>query len=330
MSHEIRFEPRNIEDPIQEIAFTELPWMLNMAQLWIDERTTLGSVTQAIKSGFYRKSEKYGYKTDFAVNFNYLKQAVEEAREFAIAKPAEKSGELGDILFLLLHFANGAEISADDVVTHLRVETLSNNQNTKLSLSTRLINSIFRKSSIPSIVEWYKESVGDDNIELLGAMSGDEAPWTLNRKSTEWSDYQQSLVSNWAIVFGTICQYSLENNIPLLETIYQTAFKASYNFPTPFFRPESTPFQSGPTANNREIVCCRLFRTLSGISDVSGKTFIEQYHSIFNEQKVVSSPQEFRGWVFYALLSIRNTTKKREQRDLADWLLHGFNWESLQ
>ncbi len=326
MLREIYATPRNLEDPIQAVAFTELPWMLNIAQLWIDERPTMGSVKKAIENGFYSKSERHGYKMDFIVNYDYLRLSVEEAGEFIGADPTKKSGELGDTLFLLLHFANGAGILADDVVLYLDKSTLSENLKTRLSLKTRLIDSLFRKSNIPSIVKWHKENVGGDNIELLGAMSGDEAPWTLNRKSTEWCNYQRLLVSNWALVFATICQHALENKIPLLETIYQTVSKASYNFPAPFFKPGLTPFSSGPTSNNAEISCCRLFRKSLVTPD---KTYIDQYHLLFDDQKVSTNPAFFRQWIHRSLLSIVTQSNNKNFRKNADWLLHTFKWESL-
>ena len=325
MSYEMPFSTRNVEDPIQEVAFTELPSMLNIAQSFIDERITMGSVTKAIRSGFYR-DKRFGYKIDFLVNYNYLTQAVEETDEFTKANLLEKAGELGDILLHFLHFANGAGISADDVVPYTNSETLLNYQKTKLSLPTKLASLIFQKPLIPSIVRWYKKQVRADNIELLGAMSGIDAPWTLDRQSQKWCDYQMLLASNWALVFGTVCQYALQNNIPLLETIYQTTSKASYNFPPPFFKPEFAPFFSGPTSNNREIVCCRLFRK---ILTEPNETLIDQYHLMFNEQKIKENPKFFRQWVYESLLSILNGSKNNDFKSQAYWLLKDFKWESL-
>ncbi len=328
MLKEIPFVPRDIEDPVQEIAFTELPWMLQTVQIWIDERPTMGSVMNAIKQGLYKRSEKHGYKMDFGVNFNYLRQAVEEGYEFAKANPSEKYGELGDVLFLLLHFANGAGILADDVVMYLNEDILSDCLKSKLPLYSRVVNSIFQKSSIPSVVKWYKENIGGDNIELLGAMSGDEAPWTLDRNSREWCDYQQSVISRWSLVFGAICQYSIRNNISLLEIIYQTTTKASYNFPIPFFKPESSPFFSGPTSNTREISCCRLFRKLK--VEPGGFSFIDQYHERFDGQNVASNPSLFRQWVHESLLSILRRSPQDDIKSTAYWLLRDFKWESLE
>ena len=287
MSPEIHLIPRNFEDSIQTTAFTELPWMLHTAQLWMKERRTMDSVTQAIENKFYRYPE-HGYKVDFHIAYNYLGQAVEEAKEFVSARSDQESGELGDTLFELLHYANRAGIMADNVVLYFCEDAISGQLSTRLSLPAKFVNLIHRKSSVLYAVDWLEHKVRRENINLIGPMSFDDGPWTLDRGSVEWASYQQSLTSNWAMVFGVICKYSLRNNISLLETIYQTAAKAGYNFPPAFFMPETTPFSSGPTNNMHEIACCRILRK-SFIYE--NETYMDRYHSVFDGQNVAENPK---------------------------------------
>lgn len=140
-------------------------------------------------------------------------------------------------------------------------------------------------------------------------MEIEEGPWLSPRDSQEWLDYKETLIDLWTPAYLLASIYAVNHHFELTNMISETIIKASFNFPSPFFQPLTTPFHYEKYNYNARSFC-RLIRKAG---------YLEEYHTLFDNGSV---DEHILGqWTFDILQRIGALTKNPNHREISSMLL---------
>ncbi|MFH1280942.1 MAG: hypothetical protein ABIJ43_05225 [Candidatus Beckwithbacteria bacterium] len=290
----------------KETEDTLLPLSV-IAKNWIDDRETMGSIRRSVSEGKVDLDVFSGVSLlvdDFRRVYSlYVQGAVEESLELKKAKSnKEKAEEIGDVMFYLLHFFNAADLDVGQVIS-LSQDSSMWGEKEGIGLRVLLLRSISKTNLVVNTVKQFRDEVRFRNIEAIPhpMAFGDQridAPWLDYRNTEHWMKFKNRISKFWLVAFEAVLVYGKENKIDMLETVKNTAEKATQHFPKEFFSKKYSLFSSLPEGEKYDIDCCRLFRnrfTLNGLS------YIDMFHSLIQEFGGELPVQVYRSYILLCL-----------------------------